>query len=65
MLEQEKDFLIAFETRMFTMQTDMKKLIQKSDEERIRCREANKTEAIGGERSWFRKHALEINEQMK
>ena len=59
--EHEKDFLAAFEQKMYDVQKDMKDLKEKANAERHKTKQNQKMITLQEEREWFRREALTLD----
>merc|ERR1719159_1469197 len=63
--EHEKDFFLAYKTHMYTVQTKIKMLKEKADQEEAKTREDTKIRALEEELDWFMREALRLDELCK
>lgn len=63
--EHEKDFLAAFEQKMYIVQKDMRDLKEKASVERIKAKSEAKMVSMEKERDWFRREALDLDKLNK
>ena len=63
--EHEKDFLAAFEQKMYVVQKDMRDLKEKASVERIKAKSEARLVNLEKERDWFRREALDLNKMNK
>ena len=63
--EHEKDFLAAFEQKMYIVQKDMRDLKEKASVERIKAKQEARLVNMEKERDWFRREALELDKMNK
>ena len=61
----EKDFLSAFEQKMFTVQKDMAALKEKASAQRHRAKIDSRVILLEKERDWFRDEALKLDKMCK
>ena len=63
--EHEKDFLAAFEQKMYIVQKDMRDLKEKASLERIKAKSEARMVNLEKERDWFRREALDLDKLNK
>ena len=63
--EHEKDFLAAFEQKMYIIQKDMRDLKEKASVERIKAKQEARLVNLEKERDWFRQEALDLDKMNK